>query len=70
MMPWREQLRLGWKIIRWVTWPSDMIRPVEIAAMYAVSMAALAVMTVTGSLLPLAGALIVAVGLGFFGKRP
>ena len=21
-MPWRDQLRLGWKVIRWLYWPS------------------------------------------------
>lgn len=22
-MPWRDQLRLGWRIIRWIWWPAE-----------------------------------------------
>jgi len=69
IMPWREQVRLGWKAVKWAAWPSDMIRAEEIVLMYAVSVAALIGMALTGSLVPLFGALIVAVLLGYFGRR-
>jgi hypothetical protein len=35
MMPWKDQLRLGWRIVRWVWWPETVHAWANAAALVA-----------------------------------
>lgn len=43
MMPWKDQLRLGWRMLRWAYWPPDQHAWANIASLIVLAAAIIAV---------------------------
>lgn len=67
MLPWREQLRLGCGILRWMFWPRN--HPVWDNATMVLAIAASTIGIMRGTLWPLAAALVLAVACGIYRRR-
>lgn len=63
MMPWRDQLRLGWKILRWLYWPPPF--PVWANVAMWITIAAALVAVTIGSLWGFAVCVIVVCVIGW-----
>lgn len=61
-MPWRDQLKLGWKIIRWLYWPAGW--PVWANIVIWICTAVVLVCIATGNLWGIVGVIVVAIGIG------
>jgi len=68
-MSWRDQLRAGWRILRWLYWPSEVVAPAGLIAVHVASAAAIVGLLVMDSLWPLAGAVVIAMAVGWWGWR-
>lgn len=63
MMPWREQLKFGWRILRWIWWPADLPVWVRVCALLIVPVISIGI--IRGSLLIVSAGCALTLALAF-----